>query len=90
VHELVGTRNVIPPDSGSEQSRIRAAVIEDNGELLSIVLQGSFDVVTYRTAKEALALPKETPDVVLCDLLPDFDGRAIPKKAASGSVRKTR
>ena len=73
-----------PTRSGSEQSRIRAAVIEDNAgsrELQSIVLQDSFDIVTYQTAEESLAsLPKETPDVLSCDLLPDFDGRVIPRK----------
>jgi len=41
----------------TEQNRIRVAVVEDNDdarELLSVILSDSFDVVTYRTAEEAL------------------------------------
>jgi CheY-like chemotaxis protein len=75
----------------SEQIKPKVAIIEDNHdsrELLRILLQDHYDVVVYRDGQEALSgIVKESPAVILCDLLlPDYDGQAVMKELRNQGV----
>jgi CheY-like chemotaxis protein len=77
----------------TEQNRgIRVAVVEDNEdarELLSVALGDSFNVITYRSAEEALTfLLHEMIDVILVDLrLPDLDGIELLKQLRAAGLK---